>query len=212
MARNFYVAIDRDSLLNLLPKYGVCAEAGVLCGDYSSEILRRTQPRKLYLIDTWKHIPPEDSASPGDDTADQAEHERRYNFVKSRFEREIRSGQVIVRRRDSAATMRALPKGHLDWAYIDASHVEEDVLADLCAAHGAVKRDGLILGHDFIAEEYSNCKPYGVIPAVSRFLDTHPPWGIVLLTHDRHPTFVLGRAGNPLVFQLRRAAEEWRGT
>ena len=36
-----------------MPKGAVCAEVGVAFGDYSAEIIARTTPSKLYLVDAW---------------------------------------------------------------------------------------------------------------------------------------------------------------
>ncbi len=48
---NCRVVTDRFHMLELLPKQGVAAEVGVLYGDFSEEILRRTEPRELHLPD-----------------------------------------------------------------------------------------------------------------------------------------------------------------
>ena len=48
---------DRLALLDRLPRGGVVAEIGVQHGDFAAEILRRSQPRLLVLIDGWRHRP-----------------------------------------------------------------------------------------------------------------------------------------------------------
>jgi hypothetical protein len=51
-----YIAFtNRISLLSLLPKFGRVAEIGVAEGEFSQEILARTTPKHLHLIDPWVH-------------------------------------------------------------------------------------------------------------------------------------------------------------
>ena len=64
--------ISRDFLLEKMPKNSICAEIGVLRGDFSERILRIVKPKKLYLIDTWGGQPKE-------------EWENRYQIVRKKF-------------------------------------------------------------------------------------------------------------------------------
>ena len=43
----------RERMLELMPKNGVIAEVGCAFGDFSAEILKRTSPAKLHLVDLW---------------------------------------------------------------------------------------------------------------------------------------------------------------
>jgi hypothetical protein len=47
----------RLELLRRMPVESVCAEIGVWKGDFSREILRRTSPKMLHLINPWKFMP-----------------------------------------------------------------------------------------------------------------------------------------------------------
>ncbi|MCS4116156.1 hypothetical protein [Salinibacter ruber] len=51
---NIKVLSDRASLLNHLPENGLVAELGVDLGEFSEEILSRSHPNKLYLVDVWE--------------------------------------------------------------------------------------------------------------------------------------------------------------
>lgn len=44
---------SRSSLIELLPKHSVIAEVGVDEGEFTEELLRVVNPRKLHLIDAW---------------------------------------------------------------------------------------------------------------------------------------------------------------
>lgn len=51
--KNTTFIVNRDDLLQLLPKNGVVAELGVGNGEFSEKILRVCNPTKLHLIDIW---------------------------------------------------------------------------------------------------------------------------------------------------------------
>jgi cephalosporin hydroxylase len=64
-----------------------------------------------------------------------------------------------------------------DLVYIDASHLEENVVADLEAWYPKVRAGGLLCGHDWGYYE-------GVEKAVHRFLTNHPQCVHKYLTAD----------------------------
>jgi len=70
-----------------MPKNSICAEIGVNRGNFSKSILKIVQPKKLYLIDPWKW--PEN----------QTEMDENYNKTLNRVKEEIKSGQVILKKR-----------------------------------------------------------------------------------------------------------------
>lgn len=124
----------RQFLLELLPKHAVCAEIGVWKGDFASEILRATQPRRLHLIDPWKHEAGEEyqEAWYGNRLRlDQAGIDGIYEAVCARFETETRAGTVEIHRGRSGEVLSAFPGGYLDWVYIDGNHLYEFVIRDL---------------------------------------------------------------------------------
>ncbi len=49
--QNMRVLVNRDALLDVLPKHSIVAELGVAQGDFSAKILSVTKPKELYLID-----------------------------------------------------------------------------------------------------------------------------------------------------------------
>ncbi len=50
---NAMLLLDRMELLSRMKKNAVCAEIGVNKGDFSSQIIQITKPKKLHLIDAW---------------------------------------------------------------------------------------------------------------------------------------------------------------
>ena len=79
--KNLKVVLNREIMLKFLPKNGIIAELGVDNGDFSNKIISLTQPKKIYLIDTW------DS---------ERYNKNKMKYVKKRFEKEINAGRVII--------------------------------------------------------------------------------------------------------------------
>jgi len=51
--QNARLLINREEMISLFPKNGICAELGVGKGDFSKNILEMSSPQKLHLIDLW---------------------------------------------------------------------------------------------------------------------------------------------------------------
>jgi predicted O-methyltransferase YrrM len=77
------------------------------------------------------------------------EHEAHLRFVTERFQREIANGQIEIIRNYVHMALHSLGKGRLDWIYLDADHTRVAIERDLLAAEHAVKRGGIIAGHDY---------------------------------------------------------------
>ena len=94
---NCTVLADRLRLLDELPKRGVVAEVGVLHGEFSEEILKRTEPRELHLID-----------------------------VRDRWQdRFAGRDEVVSHIGDSCAVLGTFKDAYFDWIYIDGDHSRE---------------------------------------------------------------------------------------
>ncbi len=57
--------------------------------------------------------------------------DERHAGVLTRFDAEMRSGQVVVDRGSSEAVLGSCPTSSLDWVYIDGNHLYEYVRTDL---------------------------------------------------------------------------------
>lgn len=142
----------RQFLLEMLPKGSVGAEVGVHVGDFSHRILEVVAPRQLYLIDPWEHQEGKEYEMAwygGAAGGGQAEMDSRYAFIRQRFERQIKAGQISICRGYSSEEMEKLDDHSLDWVYIDGNHLYEFVMADLEVAFRKVKRGGLVCGDDY---------------------------------------------------------------
>ncbi len=110
------VVSDRGSLLNHLPANGLVAELGVDVGEFSEEIISKTNPDKLYLVDTW---------------ATDRYDKQKMMKVRKKFSNEIKSDEVQIVRSKSDDWLRDVEEKHLDWVYIDTTHSYEQTKLEL---------------------------------------------------------------------------------
>ncbi len=143
---------ERQRLLSLLPARAECAEVGTWRGDFAAAILASRRPARLYLIDPWEYRtdPGYDQASYGGHSEDgQARLDAMHASVLERFDAQIRSGQVLVRRARSLEAAAGFADESLDWVYIDADHSYEGVSGDLEAFFRVVRPGGFLAGDDY---------------------------------------------------------------
>lgn len=146
--KNCRLVEDRIKMLELIPKGGVCAEIGILKGDYSRYILDTVKPMNLHLVDI---------------------NPKSIKVARKRFEDEITQNLVEVHQEDSSTYLESVPDETFDWIYIDGDHSYEGVKKDLEAAHSKIKPDGLISLNDYIFFGSSDLTKYGIIEATNEF-------------------------------------------
>ncbi|MFX1478911.1 MAG: class I SAM-dependent methyltransferase [Promethearchaeota archaeon] len=173
---NLKVVLNREIMLEFLPKNGIAAEIGVDEGNFSKKIISLTNPKKLYLIDTW------DSGI------------NKMNFVKNRFQNEINAGMVVIKRGFSERELEKVENGYFDWVYIDTTHSYNQTLKELELCRLKVKDNGIIAGHDYCQGNINKALPYGVVQAVNQFCMKYN-WEFIFLTHetDRKLSFAIRR-------------------
>jgi FkbM family methyltransferase len=155
----------RRFFLHELPINSVGCELGVWKGDFSEEILRIVNPRKLYLIDPWSYQPEFPSSWYGGSLAkNQTDMDNIYESVKRRFTNH--KNVQIVRKKTEELT-NEIPVNSLDWVYIDGNHQYEYVLRDIRTFFSLVKEGGIICGDDY---DRGAEKPYPITKAVEMFL------------------------------------------
>lgn len=160
------VAQSREEFLlilnTFLPLNCDVAELGVLHGDFSKEILRIINPETLVLIDPF--VTNEAKYKSGLTTAYSTEED--FQRLIMDFEKEIKSGEVILDRRFSYDAVSSYADGVFDFIYIDGSHLKDDVKKDLTDWLPKLKEGGLLCGHDHI-----DIPEFGVIQAVTEFME-----------------------------------------
>lgn len=136
--------IWREDLIRLLPQRARIAELGVQHGYFSAAIEYINNPTELVLVDAWQHFPGPYEQDRSD--VPQAEQDRIYEFVSSRFAR-YPNVRVIRSTTHDAASL--FPDGHFDCVFVDACHLYDAVKQDLRDWYPKVKSGGLFCGHDY---------------------------------------------------------------
>jgi hypothetical protein len=148
---------DRDFLFDegIIPKKSIGCEIGVWKGEFSCEILFKTNPEKLILIDPWLHKP---------------EYKERWYGSKSSQDKMDKiykdvciwhgTNKVVDIIRGTVDDLKC----NVDWIYIDGDHSEEPCYKDLVTSYPYVKKM-------FIVDDY---EWDGVKNAVKRFKKKYP--------------------------------------
>ncbi len=144
---------DRCHLLDVLPKAATVAEIGVAFGDFSNEILNRTAPGKLHLIDAWGTDRYRDGLA----------------RIRNRYSGAIESGRIEIHQGLSTDVLAEFPSTYFDWVYIDTNHTYATTLEEMRLCRARLKPGGRIAGHDFCTGNIVSAVPYGVVEAVAQF-------------------------------------------
>jgi len=176
--QNLKVLLNRESLLNFLPKNAICAEIGVNEGDFSKMILQQSSPLKLHLIDAW--------GNPA------RYHDGLKELVRDKFKKEIAQKVVELNIGYSTATLKEFPDHYFDWVYLDTDHTYKVTADELAILKDKVKPNGIIAGHDYIIGNWAGDCRYGVIEAVHE-LCVKDNWELIYITANfsEMPSFAI---------------------
>ncbi len=131
-----YVMLDR------LPKGGVVAELGTNRGNFANEILKRTSPKELHLVD----------------------------ISFSRFNKALLSDtRVVCHHGLTHEVMSRFADHYFDWIYVDADHSYNGAMRDAKASAPKLRPGGLLVFNDF-AHVDPELGRYGVHRAVVDFI------------------------------------------
>lgn len=166
--KNTNLILNRETLLDLLPKGGTAAEIGVASGNFSKKILQINKPKNLHLIDIWNS---------------ERYGETLYLEVNSKFQREQIDGTIIIHRSESLDAIKKFPDSFFDWIYIDTDHSYELTYQELKLSAPKIKPGGFIAGHDYQQGNWVAQYRYGVMEAVSNFCHEEN-WEIFMITMD----------------------------
>jgi hypothetical protein len=172
--------MDRNEILDLLPKNKICVELGVFVGDYSKVIYARMLPSKLYLVDTF----PRYMVSGDKD----GKNIRRRNLTrvaeKLRKFFDDRVEVVVSTSKDFLETMLQRNE-KVDFIYVDARHEYKDVLSDLELGWDLLNPDGWIAGHDY--EKFEFPAVFNAVTDFCRIKDVR----IEMLSDDELPSYFI---------------------
>jgi hypothetical protein len=139
--------LSRAVVLDRIPKHGVCAEIGVLRGEFSNAILQIARPKELHLIDPWAFQPNYPGrVFGGRDGKGQADLDVWHQEVVTRF---AGHRNVKVHRMFSTEIEKRFPDDYFDWMYIDGNHSYDVVSSDLDVCYRKTKDFGWIAGDDY---------------------------------------------------------------
>jgi hypothetical protein len=174
---NTKLLLDRQKLLEYLPKDGVIAELGVDKGDFSELILKTSRPKKLHLVDIW---------------ATEEYNQEKRKLVEDKFKEGIESGVVEINLGLSVDVGLGFMDNYFDWIYIDTNHSYQNTINELEIWKSKIKEGGIIAGHDFIVGYWDGMIRYGVMEAVYEFCSKYN-WEILYLTMEIgvHPSFAI---------------------
>jgi len=143
----------REDFGRLFRKLGLNkgVEVGVNTGTYSQMLCEKHPDIELFCIDTWQRYP------------------GRYR----RARRKLRPYNATLIQSDSMEALNRFEDDSLDFAYIDANHTFDYVMADIIFWSRKVRQFGIIACHDYFAIQDG-----GVVQAVDAYTFCHNirPW------------------------------------
>ena len=148
--RNSRIVPNRDHILPLMPKGGICAEVGTQTGGFAKLILSILQPSKLHIYDIDYSL-----------------------FDHAHFASAIEKGVVELHQGDSSTLLGTLPDRHFDFIYIDGDHSYNGVVKDLEQSSRKIKDEGWIVCNDYTIYSPLEKTKYGVYRAVNEFCLNH---------------------------------------
>lgn len=175
----------RLDMIRTLPQGAVLAEIGCWKAYFATDIMELPNIGKLFCVDLWKKI--EGYSDPLNDD----DHEANYREAQHNLRGHLLGGRVKLIRGASlevALNTREIPP--LDAVYLDASHMYDDILADLRAWEKRLKPGAVIMGHDYTNNAMSRQYGWGVIKAVTQFC-AETNWVMTAITDEDFASFKL---------------------
>ena len=129
-------------------------EIGVHEGKFSELLLNKFQPQKMYLVDPWKYesdFISKKALYGGNFSPLEGQKilDDRYEKVKLKFQKQIKSGQIILIRKRSDEAFKLFEDNFFDCIYIDGNHTFEYVKADIANSLKKIKDEGVIICDDY---------------------------------------------------------------
>jgi SAM-dependent methyltransferase len=174
----------RLDLADWLPKNSVAAELGVFKGEYSSELIKRTEPREFYMVDLFDRV----FTSGGVDGYHEETADLRlvHDDLRSVY---ADKPNIHIVRSEILAWLNELPVDFLDWAYLDASHSYPATIEELPAMRRVVRPDGYLCGHDYHPD-------FQLKAAVDEFIAQHR-LNLDVWDGDRYGSFCIKNVKSP---------------
>jgi|TARA_Y100000289_G_scaffold39201_1_gene38629 hypothetical protein len=165
MEYEFDTSPSRLFMLDKIKEGDVCAEIGVLKGDYAHLICSRPIS-ELHLVDPWISI------SDVPDRWHAVPQEKMDEYKTEVINRFADNDKVKIIEKYSIDAASDFEDGSIDWLYLDANHSYDFVCADLNAWWPKIKPSGFLCGNAYSDSVFQvNVLDFGVVPAVDSFLE-----------------------------------------
>jgi hypothetical protein len=139
-------------ILKNIPDKSSGIEVGVLHADLSIFLLENClKIKKLYLIDPWKKYNKEEYVDSVNEKS-QKEYDEIYLSVKQRIK--SHEERVELLRGESKEFENKFSENSLDFIYLDANHMYENVFNDISTWYPKIKKGGILFGNDFMEDGY----------------------------------------------------------
>lgn len=143
--------MDRVELIRSIniPRIGRGVEVGSFKGQFAREICR-SWFGTLYMVDVWRPL--------GEEYTDSSNHKGAHSkaYQDAIFSIESFEHRAIMIRADSKSACELFADESLDFVYIDANHAYDFVVEDIELWYPKVKKNGYLMGHDYIAMDWYN--------------------------------------------------------
>ena len=162
---------SRGYILIQLVKNSVIAEIGVWKGEFSNEILKNANPKKLVLIDPWQYDQSIRGCAPqvkGKEPLSQKFFDAAKEDTYKKF---VGIDEVTILETNSKNASNKFQDNYFDYIYIDGEHSYNAVLQDLTYWYPKLKPNGTIFGDDFYWREKDNS--FNVKKAYEEFIAKH---------------------------------------
>ena len=153
------IKITRDKrayIIKQLKKNTIIAEIGVWKGEFSNEILKNANPKKLVLIDPWQYDQSIRGCAPqvkGKEPLSQKFFDAAKEDTYKKF---VGIDEVTILETNSKNASNKFQDNYFDYIYIDGEHSYNAVLQDLTYWYPKLKPNGTIFGDDFYWREKDN--------------------------------------------------------
>jgi glycosyltransferase involved in cell wall biosynthesis len=152
---------DFKALLHLagkVPNGGKILELGSFSGNSTMALLLPTNGKniEIHCVDTWE-------GSPNDNTETWYNQSNIFSKFKQNIEQVADNPDRVHTHRMKTSAFGFGDVGFFDMIFIDASHEEEDVFADILNSISCLQPDGILCGHDWGKHDFP-----GIMNAVKR--------------------------------------------
>jgi hypothetical protein len=169
----------RNELPSLLND-GIGVEIGVERGEFSEIILKNSNLKILYSVDSWKEMSDEEYQDINN------HNQKKHNQNKAETEQRLSQfgGRSKILCMTSEEASKQFEDNSIDFIYIDANHSYEGCKKDIELWFPKVAEGCVISGHDYIADGIYSEGIFGVQRAVDEFIlkynlklsSTDEPW------------------------------------